>query len=221
MEGNKYSEILFDLDGTLTDSGPGIMHGFEYAIREMGDTVEDKATLRRFIGPPLEYSFGNILGYSDADTKKAITLYREYYFNRGGVMENEVYPGIEELLRNLKESGKKLAVATSKSEKGTNIVLEHFGLTKFFDVVATSNDTDRRTKTDVIRFAIDSLKITDKNMVLMIGDRNQDINAANETGIDSVGVLWGYGDRKELEGAGATFIVEKPSDILKLVSYRL
>ena len=217
MKEKNYSEILFDLDGTLTDSGPGIMHGFEYAIRKMGDTVEDKSTLRRFIGPPLEYSFGSILGYSDEDTKKAITLYREYYFNRGGVMENEVYPDIEELLDKLKKSGKKLAVATSKSEKGTNIVLEHFGLTKYFDVVATSNDTDRRTKADVIRFALESLGNTDKSSVLMVGDRNQDINAANETGIDSVGVLWGYGDRDELEGAGATFIVDKPSDILKLI----
>ncbi len=212
-----YSTILFDLDGTLTDSGPGIMHGFEYAIEKMGDTVEDKATLRRFIGPPLEYSFGNLLGYSEEDTKKAITLYREYYFGKGGVMENEVYPGIEELLSALKKSGKKLTVATSKSEKGTNIVLEHFGLKKYFDVVATSNDTDRRTKADVIRFALDSLGITDKRNALMVGDRNQDINAANEIGLDSLGVLWGYGDTEELEEAGATFIVEKPSDILKLV----
>lgn len=212
-----YSTILFDLDGTLTDSGPGIMHGFEYAIEKMGDTVEDKSTLRRFIGPPLEYSFGSLLEYSEEDTKKAITLYREYYFGKGGVMENEVYPGIEELLSELKKSGKKLAVATSKSEKGTNIVLEHFGLKKYFDVVATSNDTDRRTKADVIRFALDSLGITDKRNALMVGDRNQDINAANEIGLDSIGVLWGYGDTEELKEAGATFIVEKPSDILNLL----
>ena len=212
-----YSTILFDLDGTLTDSGPGIMHGFEYAIEKMGDTVEDKATLRRFIGPPLEYSFGSLLGYSEEDTKKAITLYREYYFGKGGVMENEVYPGIEELLSELKKSGKKLAVATSKSEKGTNIVLEHFGLKKYFDVVATSNDTDRRTKADVIRFALDSLGITDKRNALMVGDRNQDITAANEIGLDSIGVLWGYGDTEELKEAGATLIVEKPSDILNLL----
>ena len=212
-----YSTILFDLDGTLTDSGPGIMNGFEYAIEKMGDTVEDKSTLRRFIGPPLEYSFGSLLGYSEEDTKKAITLYREYYFGNGGVMENEVYPGIEELLSALKKSGKKLAVATSKSEKGTNIVLEHFGLKKYFDVVATSNDTDRRTKADVIRFALDSLGIPDKRNALMVGDRNQDINAANEIGLDSLGVLWGYGDTEELKEAGATFIVEKPSDILNLL----
>ena len=209
-----YDTVLFDLDGTLTDSGKGIMHSFEYAIQQMGDTAPDREKLRRFVGPPLEDSFRITLGYSEEDTRKVIAHYREYYFNRGGALENEVYAGIEELLKKLKQSGKKLAVATSKNERGTKLVLEHFGLVEYFDVVAASNDTDRRTKADVIRYALDQLGVTDKSSVLMVGDRNHDINAANEIGIDSVGVLWGYGDLEELQQAGATYVIDRPEEVL-------
>ncbi len=215
MGERKYTTILFDLDGTLTDSGTGIMHAFEYAIHEMGDEVPDKLLLTKFVGPPLEDSFRHTLGYSEEDTKKAIAHYREYYFGNGGVFENEVYTGVEEVLAKLKKSGKQLAVATSKNERGTKLVLEHFGLNKYFDVVAASNDGDRKTKADVIRYALSQCHSNNRD-VIMVGDRNHDIKGANEVGIDSVGVLWGYGDRKELETAGATFIIEKPEDILKV-----
>ena len=114
-----YSYILFDLDGTLTDSGPGIMNGFAYAIEKMGDKVADRNQLRRFVGPPLKDSFGEVLGYSPKDTDKAIALYREYYNNMGGVLENEVYPGIEQLLSDLENRGKTLIVATSKSAQAS------------------------------------------------------------------------------------------------------
>ena len=213
-----YSAILFDLDGTLTDSAPGIMHGFEYAIKQMGKEIPGREQLRTFVGPPLEDSFGRVLGYSEDDTGKAIAIYRDYYNNMGGALENSVFPGIEELLSRLKQSGKKLAVATSKNEKPTGIVLEHFGLDKYFDVVAASNDTDRRTKADVIRYALEKLSVTDKSEVIMVGDRHHDISAAKETGVDSVGVLWGYGDRDELEDAGATYVVESKWEIAALVT---
>ncbi|WP_242835996.1 GNAT family N-acetyltransferase [Butyrivibrio sp. FCS014] len=213
-----YSAILFDLDGTLTDSAPGIIHGFEYAIKQMGKEMPSKEQLRRFVGPPLEDSFGRMLGYSGEDTKRAIAIYRDYYNNMGGVLENSVYPGIEELLLKLKNSGKKLAVATSKHEKPAATVLEHFGLKKYFDVVAASNDTDRRTKADVIRYALDKLSVTDKSEVIMVGDRHHDIGAAKETGLDSIGVLWGYGDRDELENAGATYVVESKWEIMALAT---
>ncbi len=215
MGERKYTTILFALDGTLTDSGTGIMHAFEYAINEMGDEVPDKLLLTKFVGPPLEDSFRHALGYSEEDTKNAIAHYREYYFGKGGVFENEVYTGVEEVLAKLKKSGKQLVVATSKNERGTKLVLEHFGLDKYFDVVAASNDGDRKTKADVIRYALSQCHSNNRD-VIMVGDRNHDIKGANEVGIDSVGVLWGYGDRKELETAGATFIIEKPEDILKV-----
>lgn len=211
---NKYETILFDLDGTLTDSGPGIMNGFEYAIQKMGRSVSDKSQLRKFVGPPLEDSFGNELGYTSEETEKAIIFYRQYYLKKG-VYENEVYPGIKDLLKELKEQGKKLAVATSKSIRGTTIVLEHFGLKQYFDVVATSSE-ERPTKLDVIRYALEQIGAGDLSCVLMVGDRKYDITAAKEIGIDCAGVLWGYGDREELVTAGATFVVGEPEEILSL-----
>ena len=212
-----YDHILFDLDGTLTDSGPGIMNGFTYAIEKMGGQISDRNQLKAFIGPSLKDSFGKILGYSPEDTDRAIAFYREYYNGMGGVLENSVYPGIEQLLADLVSKGKKLIVATSKSEYGTNIVLEHFGLRKYFEFVATADDKDRPGKADVIRYAFDQCGITDSSKAVMVGDRENDITAAKEVGIDSIGVLYGYGDYEELTAAGATYLAESASDINTLV----
>ncbi len=212
----EYDIYLFDLDGTLTDSGPGIMHSFAYATGKMGNEITDPALLRRFVGPPLEESFEKILGYSTEDVQKGITYYREYYFGQGGALENIVYPGIPELLANLKSKRKKLIVATSKSEKGTNLVLDHFDLRKYFDLVASANDTDRKTKVQVLTYAFETCHITDRKKAVMIGDRHYDMIGAREKGIDSIGVLWGYGSREELEQAGATCRVEKPEEISEI-----
>ncbi len=212
-----YSYILFDLDGTLTDSGPGIMNGFSYAIEKMGGKVPDISQLRRFVGPPLKDSFGRALGYSPEDTDKAIALYRYYYNTQGGVLENAVYPGVEQLLSDLKDRGKTLIVATSKSALGTNTVLTHFGLGKHFDFVATADDQSRPHKSDVIRYALEECRIADKSLAVMIGDRENDVTAANEVGIDSIGVLYGYGDKDELTSAGATYLAESVFDIRSLI----
>ena len=217
-EKKKYSYILFDLDGTLTDSGPGIMNGFAYAIEKMGDRITDLTQFRRFVGPPLKDSFGRVLGYSPEDTDKAIALYREYYNTLGGVLENEVYPGIDQLLSDLQKEGKTLVVATSKSAQATDTVLTHFGLKQYFDFVASADDQSRPHKSDVIRYILDHYKITDKSQVVMIGDRENDVTAAKEVGIDSVGVLYGYGDKEELTAAGATDIAESVADLKRMIS---
>ena len=216
-EGRVYKYILFDLDGTLTDSGPGIKNGFVYAIEKMGGTVTDRERLGIFVGPPLKVSFGQILGYSPEDTEKAIRLYREYYNEMGGVFENSVYPGVTGMLSALKEAGKKLIIVTSKSAIGTNTVLDHFDLRKYFEFVATADDKDRPRKSDVIRYAFEQCGIEDKRQAVMVGDRENDITAANETGIDSIGVLYGYGDREELTKAGATYLAQTPEDVVDLV----
>ena len=117
---NTYDFIFFDLDGTLTDSGPGIMNGFAYAIEKMGGKVSDPAELRQFVGPPLKDSFERKLGYSPEDSEKAIAFYREYYNDMDGRLQNSVYPGVEEMLAGLKAAGKKLIVATSKGAHGTD-----------------------------------------------------------------------------------------------------
>ena len=213
----RYKYILFDLDGTLTDSGPGIKNGFEYAIEKMGGKVDDRSQLGQFIGPPLTESFGKILGYSEADTEKAILFFREYYFGMGGITESEVYPGIIELLTELKTRGYFLIVATSKLARGADFVLDHFDLKKYFDFVACTNDGDILTKTDVIKHALKSFNITDPKEALMIGDRHYDIDSASELGLDSVGVLYGYGNRAEFEKAGATYIVATPAEVLDIL----
>ena len=132
-------------------------------------------------------------------------------------MENAVYPGVEQLLSDLKDRGKTLIVATSKSALGTNTVLTHFGLGKYFDFVATADDQSRPHKSDVIRYALEECRIADKSLAVMIGDRENDVTAANEVGIDSIGVLYGYGDKDELTSAGATYLAESVFDIRSLI----
>ncbi len=215
MNNKHYDYVLFDLDGTLTDSGPGVMNGFEYAIGKMGRDVPPREQLARFVGPPLTESFGTILGYSPEDTKTAIDHYRVYYNELGGVKENSVYPGVTKLLADVRAMGKMLCIATSKSEKGTEFVLDYFDLAKYFDHVANANDKDRVHKIDVLRYAIEICGVDDLGKVVIVGDRKYDVEAANEVGIDSIGVLWGYGDEAELTAAGATYIAPTPEDVIR------
>lgn len=215
--GKNYEYILFDLDGTLTDSGPGIMNAFAYAIEHMGGQAPGKEQLRHFAGPPLKVTFGQILGYSPEDTEKAIGFYREYYNEMGGVFENKVYPGIRELLAELKNAGKHLMVATSKGVHGTTTVLDHFDLRRYFDFVSAAENQDRAQKTERIRCALEACGIKDLSLAVMIGDRENDIDAANQIGIDSIGVLYGYGDREELVSAGATYLAETAEEVRNLL----
>ena len=212
-----YKAVLFDLDGTLSDSGRGIINGFTYAIEKMGRQVPLKEQLQRFIGPSLHDSFGRVLGYSPEDTKKAVAIYREYYNELGGALENELYPGIEKLLSDLKAEGKRLIIATAKATRATNAVVEYFKFDQYFEFIAASDDLLRPRKADVIRYALAECGITDLSKTVMIGDRDNDILAAKELGIDSIGVLYGYGSREELTAAGATHLAENTDDLKALI----
>lgn len=212
-----YKYVLFDLDGTLTNSELGITTCVQHALRKFGIEVEDRAVLRPFIGPPLGESFQVYYGLSEEESKKAIEYYRER-FSVKGLYENEVYEGVEKMLQTLKKSGKKLIVATSKPEKFTMTILEHFNLLKYFDFVAGATmDGSRGEKADVIRYALEISGIEDKSDVIMIGDRKFDILGAKENELKSIGVLYGFGDREELTEAGADYIVEHAEDILKIL----
>ena len=213
----KYEYIFFDLDGTLNDSGPGILNSFTYAIEQMGGKVEDRSQLKKFVGPPLRTSFEESLGYSPEDADKAIGFYREYYHGKGGRFECEIYPGIRELLAKLKSEGKKLIVATSKNEYGAKVVLEHFELDKYFDFIAAANDADRQHKTEVLAYAVEQIGVKELSKAIMVGDRENDITAARNIGMDSIGVLFGYGDEPELTTAGATFLANSAEDILNII----
>lgn len=204
----QYKVVLFDLDGTLTDPGIGITNSVMYALDKLGLPVPERSMLYKFIGPPLADSFLEFYGLNAQQAKEAVTCYREY-FKDWGLYENLVYGGIPELLTKLKEHGKTLAVATSKPEVFAVKILEHFGLSRFFTCIAGANmDGTRTNKSEVIEHALASCGITDRNAVVMVGDREHDIFGAQKSGVDSIGVLYGYGDREEFERAGATHIVE-------------
>lgn len=212
-----YSYILFDLDGTLTNPGEGITNSVAYALKKYGIEVEDKTSLYKFIGPPLKCSFEKYYGFSEDDSLKAVEYYREYFRDKG-IFENEIYAGAKEMLEKIKNSGRKIILATSKPEEFANTILDYFGISGYFDLVAGATmEPDRIHKTDVITYALKKCGITDLSKAVMIGDRDQDILGACDNGIDSIGVLYGYGDLTELSGAGATYIADSIEDIFEFL----
>lgn len=211
-----YKTVLFDLDGTLTDPGLGITNSVAYALKKYGIEVGEREKLYSFIGPPLNESFKKYYGFTDEKAMEAIWCYREYFASKG-IFENEVYEGIRQLLRRIKGSGRRIVLATSKPEEFAQRILEHFGLAEYFDVVAgASMDEKRNKKGDVIKYALEKGNLTSDGAV-MIGDREHDVFGARENGIDTIGVLYGYGSKDELEKAGAMYIAETVDDIFSLL----
>jgi len=212
-----YDVVLFDLDGTLTDPAIGITNSVMHSLAKYGIEVADRAELYKFIGPPLHESYEKFYGFSADEALQAVEHYREYYRVKG-IYENLVYDGIEELLIKLNESGKKVILATSKPEIFAREILRYFGLDKYFYYAAGANlDGSRTDKAEVIAYALEAGGVSDKSSVVMVGDREHDIIGANKNGIDSIGVLFGYGNREELENAGATYIAKTVCDIEKLI----
>lgn len=208
--------IFFDLDGTLTDSAPGIIHSVQYALKKYGIEAEEN-DLRSFIGPPLVHSFQERFGFDHDKALEAVTYYREY-FTADGMFENSVYPGVEEMLQKLKEDGLVLAVATSKPELFSKQILEHFALTRYFDFIGgAAMDESRATKVEVLSYALQELQV-DPAKAVMIGDRENDIEAASLLGTESIGVLYGYGSQEELANAGAKVFADTPMDICRIIS---
>lgn len=213
----KISTVLFDLDGTLTDSGPGIISGVKYALKKYNMEVQDDSQLRCFIGPPLKQQFRLFCNISEEESERAVAYYREYYTDKG-IFENAVYDGILNLLSRLKEAGIQLAVATSKPEHFAQIIAEHFNIAQYFDFIGGSQmDGTRTDKEEVIEYVLQSCKIRDRSGVLMIGDRNYDIIGAKNAGIKAMGVLFGYGSLEELEQAGADYIVKTPKEAAEMI----
>lgn len=213
-----YSIILFDLDGTLTDSSQGIINAIVYALKKMGLNDYDMSLLKKFLGPPLHESFEKFFHFDKKKSLQAVEYYREY-FSTKGLFENEVYDGITDLLKILKGNGKTLILATSKPQPFTDRIMQHFDLVKYFDFIAGSNmDTTRSKKAEVIEYAITECNIKDKSSVVMVGDRAEDMIGAQTVGIDSIGVEYGYGTFDELENAGATYIAKTVEELKSLLS---
>ncbi|HEM5091881.1 TPA: HAD family hydrolase [Streptococcus suis] len=211
-----YQTILFDLDGTLTDSGQGILNSVAYALEKMGIEEPDTANLNRFIGPPLYESFSRFYQLSPEDTQSAVDAFR-VYFKEKGMFENQLYPGIIPLLEELRTAGKTLVIATSKPEIFAKQILEHFGIAHYFDVIAgASLDSSRISKADVIGYAINQLEAFPKHAVMIV-DREHDIEGARMHQLPAIGVLYGYGSKQEFEKAGATMIVETVQDLKRVL----
>lgn len=212
----KYRYILFDLDGTVTNPEEGITKSFAYALEYMGIHVEELSELRKVIGPPLMQSFDEFYHFTHEEALVATEKYRERYQVTGWA-ENEVYPGIEEALRQLSEAGAKLILATSKPERFAVRIMEHFDLAKYFTMLCGADDyaKDRSTKEQVVRYAIDQNGITDIGEVIMVGDRKYDVIGASAVGIETIGVLYGFGDEQELSAAGAVHLVKTPEELVQ------
>jgi len=206
----KFDTLLFDLDGTLTDSTEGILNCLIYAIERMGFEVPEDTNI--FLGPPIRQSFAEFLGMNGEQVDEAVRIFRERYSDTG-LFENRVYDGIPGMLERLKNGGKRLMVATSKPQVYAVRIFERFGLAQYFEIVGGAElDGSRDYKDEVIEYVLAKAGITDRSTVLMIGDRRQDVLGAHKTDIECMGILWGYGSVEELTQAGADYIARTPQE---------
>ena len=209
--------VLFDLDGTITDSAPGIVNSVAYTLDKYGIPYNDKKELEVFIGPPLAKQFELFCGFSEEESYRAVDVYREYYSDRG-IFENSVYEGIVSMLKRLKEDGYKVVVATSKPERMAKIIAEHFDIEKYFDFIGGAHMDGRRTdKKEVIEYVLANSNVSDHDEVIMVGDRKYDVIGAHELGIKCIAVLFGYGSKKELTEAGADYMAETPEKVADII----
>lgn len=206
--------IFFDLDGTLTDSRPGIFESLQAIFSHFGIKKTEKEMMR-FLGPSLWDSLPEYCGFSHEQCVDAVEIFRKSYAEKG-IFNNKVYKGIVPLLESLKAEKKHIVLATGKPEPQAKIVLEHFDLIKYFDFVGGSSlDKSRCRKSQVIEYALKNCGLSekDKERIIMVGDRENDVNGAHENGIKAVAVLYGYGSKDELEQNGADYICETVKDL--------
>lgn len=213
-----YTTVLWDLDGTIIDSAPGVFESFHKTFEILGLPDVDDEQLRSFMGPPLSVTFSEKLGFSPELTEQCLTTYRDHYLNKGGALNCTVYPGILETLRLAQASGMTNSLATSKGESGTRLVGEHFDFLKYFEVLGTAtNDRSRSAKADVMTYAFEELRKinADLSRVILIGDRIHDIEGAREHGVEVCLVKWGFGN--EAEWAEADYLVEDQTQLRSLL----
>lgn len=212
---------MFDLDGTLTDPKEGITKSVRHALNHYGIQVDDLDNLTPFIGPPLTDSYKKYYGFSDEQAWEGVLVYREYFSERGW-HENKEYPGIKEMLDALKAAGKVLLVATSKPEVFARKILEYFGMSGYFDFIGGADMGETRVrKADVIRYVLEQYGLDASPETLarcvMVGDREHDVLGARECGMDCVGVLYGYGDRQEMDGCRPAWTADTVDELKDLL----
>ena len=213
----KYDIIAFDLDGTLTDPSHGFIQGCRYAFSKMGMECEEDEALKRFIGPALFNEWQICYGLSPEDSRRAVMFFREYY-SVYGWWDNEIYPGVKDMLKTLKERGKKIILSTSKPEVFARKILAKFDLTEYFDFIgAATSNLKRERKWEVLQYALEGVGASDLSKCIIVGDRKYDAEGGKKCGIDSLGVLYGHGSLTELREAGFDYICEKCEDVLNIL----
>ncbi len=212
----KFKNAVFDLDGTLTDSGEGIIKSVEYALKKQGITEYDKASLYRFIGPPLIDSFMEFFGMDKEEAEEAVKHYRERYKEKG-VYENQLYDGVKDLLIKLSRQGVGLYIASSKPQGFVEQILKQHGIFEYFGFIAgASLDKTRADKISVLHHLMENTDVKRENAV-MIGDRLHDIEGAHHFGMKCIAVLYGFGSEEEFKAYNADFIAENTEEIFKII----
>lgn len=214
----RYDAVLFDFDGTVVDTGAGILNSLRFAFLDQGDPVPAPSELRKFIGPPIYYGFTQLYGVPESRVADYIKSYRARY-RETGVFECALYPGMKETLQTLRANGVRIGIASSKPESLIYAVMRHLGITDLFDAVSgTAVDDSRHTgKTDLIESCMAKLGVTDRTRVLMVGDRLYDLDGAAGAAVDSCGALFGYGSEAEFRAHNATYMIAQPPALLPLV----
>ena len=212
--------VFFDLDGTLTDSAEGIINSVIYAMSTFGIEENDREALTSFVGPPLGEAIMKRYGFSKEKADEAVKRFR-VRFSEIGIFENALYEGISEMLSAVKADGNRVMLATSKPEVFAKRILDHFDLTRYFDHVCGANlaENNRMEKEEVLLYALETSG-ADPEESYMVGDRKYDMTAGKKLGLTTVGVLYGYGTREELEGAGADLICETVADLQQVLTRR-
>lgn len=208
-----YRYVLFDLDGTLTESAPGITASVAYTLRQYGIEAKERDLLR-FIGPPITASFIEFYGFSPEQADEAVNRYYRPHYRREGLFRFALYDGVPEMLARLHAAGRVVLLATSKPEPFAELVLDHAGLTRYFaGVHGSSFRGTHESKAEVIACALREAGVADKAEAVMVGDRRFDIEGAQACGLDAIGVLYGYGSKPELVAAGASYLAATPLDV--------
>ena len=212
----KYDTIIFDFDGTLADSESAITHGFQKGLAAFG-VQESLENIKALIGPPLSKTIQTKYGFNPEDGAAAMKICKEFQMSEEGLAVVALYPGITELLEELKAMGLKLAIATNKPYSIATALIERMGIGHFFDAIETNNDTQTRgSKTDFVRWAMEGCGSTPAHC-LMVGDRKNDLEGGRQNGTDTAGVLYGYGSRQELAACAPTFLCATPQELLQAI----
>lgn len=213
-----YGLVLWDLDGTMIDPAEGILNSVVYALKKMGYGERSNEYLRQFIGPPLFQSFRELIGMNGDEAKRAVYFYRENYSGNRAIHQNKLYEGISDLIREVHRRNRRQIVVTSKPTVFASQIVKFHNLEAFFSEIVGSNlDGSMSNKSDLFKYALERFPSYFEDEVIAIGDRKYEVEAANENGIDSIGVLYGYGTPEEIQIASPTFIANNVAGIGKIL----